>query len=385
MKKPHKPIDLPGHTDGYHTIILDGTPEKITFTSAEFKQITLWRQNARASRDVLLNLTDDKETFVKELEKYPELKRNAERLLKSILEYGVKDHIFCKSSKDNLLTAYEGNSRSIALRLAYFKNPNFFSRLPVAIVPTHVSDQAVLDLVRHIHMDESASMRNWNRINKAREWENTISREGKKAANKLAKTANQNTENDDLEDKSYTSKSVLQEVEGYKLWKLRAKKRSIQVEDWKKDSRSGSFSNHVSIVAKSNKIPGLFSKNSQNFKKVDLILEKGTKGETTGLSPQDLRKRAEIITNLTFTQIKEAADEKKLGELFKEKRITRSQLKSTDSRKRVTVFGSLMRAKRLIDDAIQQMRKSDLKQNRINEGKDYLKNIREIITSFLGR
>lgn len=385
MKKPPKPTALPGQTEGYTHLILDGKPEKITFASADFEKITLWRQNARASRDVFLDLTDDKETFIKELVKYPELKNNAERLLKSILEYGVRDHIYCKLSKNNLLTAYEGNSRSIALRLAYFKNPNFFSHVPVAIVPTHVPDHVVLDFVRHIHMDESSRMHNWDRINRAREWERTINREGKPAAIKLAKVANQIAESEDLEGKTLTTKSVIHEVNAYKLWKLRAKKLGILEENWKDDPRSGSFSNHVSIVTKANKIPRLFNKESDNFKKADFVLETGTKTETTGLSPQLFRKRPELIVNHTLSQMKKAAVNKNLGDLFQEERVSKLKSKPSESKKRATVFGSLKRAKKLIDLAIQQMRKTDLTVNKINEGKDYLKNIRAIITTFLSR
>lgn len=385
MKEKNNPTSLPGHTEGFTHIIFDGKPEKITFESVDFKRISLWRQNVRASKEVTLDLCQNKDDFIQELSNYPQLKTNAERLLKSILEYGVKDHIYCKESKNSLLIAYEGNSRSIALRLAYFKNPNLFSRIPVAIVPSHVSERAVLDYVRHLHMDRSASMVNWDRLNKARDWERTLNREGNKALSKLAKSANQEAEAEDAEAENITPKSVLNEVEAYRLFKLRAEKRGMTHEAFQNDPRSGSFSNHVSLVSKSKKLKGLFNKDSQTFKKADLILELGTKSDTTGLSPQVLRRRADYLPKLSLKQIKEAAEEKTLGRLFeneKKKRAKRS-ISSQNTRLRVTFLNNLIKAKTLIDEAIQQLRKSNLPVHKINQGRDFLKNITAIINSFL--
>lgn len=385
MKKKNKIVTLPGHTEGFTTIILDGKPERITFSCADFKRISLWRQNVRASREVTLDLCLNKEDFVQELNKYPELKKNAERLLKSILEFGVKDHIYCKESKNSFLTAYEGNSRSIALRLAFFKNPNLFSRIPVAIVPSHVSEKALLDYVRHLHMDNSASMVNWDRLNKARDWESTLNREGTKAASKLAKSANQQAEQGDSETEIVTRKSVIVEVEAYRLFKLRAEKRRLTPEAFKEDPTSGSFSNHVSLVSKKEQLRGLFNPNSQNFKKADTILELGTKSETTGLSPQVLRKNADLIAKFSCAQIKKAAADKSLGKLFESHKKKQIKKASTTKflKKRITFLKTLQSAKRLIDSAIQQLRQSGLPPQKVNEGKDYLKNILAIINSYL--
>ena len=127
----------------------------------------------------------------------------------------------------------------------------------------------------------------------------------------------------------------------------------------------------------------MFNKKSENFKKADYILERGTKSDTTGLSPQLLRKKAELLGKFSFSAIKKAADDQSLGKLFENQKRIKVKVKTTTTKTRTSISRNLLKAKGLIDNAIQQLRKAGLAVNKINEGKDYLKNIRAIINSFL--
>jgi len=361
-------------TSGFTHYKLGGKREKIIFKTVGFHEVVPWRDNVRETEPVLINFDAKKETFLKQLDKYPALKNNAVRLKKSIREFHQTHHILVQENDKNKFISYEGNSRACALRMLREENPNEFRFINIAIVPKHVKPEHIVKFVEHIHMTKSFLPKDWSLTNRAKRAAEVLKKKGKSGLKKLVKEDKDNA----LEEgrKAESSSDFLHNALAYKLLcldkkiknKYNSEEKTVEPISW-----------YIIFAKKEKVLPGISNPRSPNFIKMSASIEAA---KNSGMKALDLRPYITIIENLKLSVIKKAGREGNFETVLN--KISQRKIKKEKNQKTPTneqknrLIGNLKKAKDLIHKSMENLKKLADKKKK-NYAKDLLRSISSLV------
>jgi hypothetical protein len=379
MKKNIKTIS--NSTDGFCMMKFGGVRHRVLYRSVGFNDIAVWKENIRELEPVVLDLNAPKEKFFKQLERYPEIKENAERLKPSIAKYMQANHVLVQQNKDGRYVAYEGNSRSVAIRILREENPAEYQHINVGVVPKEVKLVDIMDYVNHIHLSGSFKPKPWKLLNRAKLWKERLENEGRKALKNIVLEEKQKAVEDG--EKPSSPAHIQHHADAYTLFEEHKKKEKKLVTEEDLRNESASISHYLIFAEKQKNIPNLLSNNSKNQRKVFATIQAA---KESGMGAFDLRKHVLKVKNLSVGAIRKAGKEKSLHKLFNSEEAPSRKDKDSEKRqpleRRDHLVGKLLKAKKFVHEGIGKLKTNQLDQKN-RKAKDILIAIQTILNKFL--